>query len=309
MRERSPDARCPAGPSVRGRHRARPRDLRTGRRSRSRRHPAVGSGRRRSRHQAWDVRIVPPWPAVDLRAHGGARRERRRWLRRLLSCSGPQRYSIDDHVPPTLAALVEPLAAVLNGVERARPRLGECAAIFGAGAIGGMFLKALQASGIDRIWMVDPVASRREPAERLGASGATSSLEELIDAIRSGLAPAPDLVVDAVGTCLGDAIRVVADGGRVLLFGINEAAELPIRQFEITSRELSIIGALTSRFTSGRHCDDRERHIHARRHPSARDTRRSARRSARPPSPRDGVQGHGETRARPGPLITDREVR
>jgi threonine dehydrogenase-like Zn-dependent dehydrogenase len=166
-------------------------------------------------------------------------------------CRVPARnvYSIDDHVPPTLAALVEPLAAVLNGVERARPRLGECAAIFGAGAIGGMFLKALQASGIERIWMVDPVASRRERAERLGASGATSSLEELIDGIRSGLAPAPDLVVDAVGTCLGDAIRVVADGGRVLLFGINEAAELPIRQFEITSRELSIIGALTSRFT------------------------------------------------------------
>ena len=117
MRERSPDARCPTGPSVRGRHRARPRDLRTGRRPRSRRHPAVGSRRRRSRHQVWDVRTVPPWPALDLRAHGGARRERRRWLRRLLSCSGPQRLS--DRRPRSADACCSRRTA-RRGVERCR---------------------------------------------------------------------------------------------------------------------------------------------------------------------------------------------
>jgi L-iditol 2-dehydrogenase len=112
-----------------------------------------------------------------------------------------------------------------------------------------MFLKALQSSGIERIWVVDPLDRRRERAAQLHAAGVASSRQELIDAIRSRRAPAPDLVVDAVGACLADAIEVVADGGRILLFGINEAAEQPVRQFEITRRELSIIGALTSRFT------------------------------------------------------------
>jgi threonine dehydrogenase-like Zn-dependent dehydrogenase len=148
-----------------------------------------------------------------------------------------------------VAALVEPLAAVQNGVQRLRPTLGETAVVFGAGAIGCLFLLSLRASGVRSVWVVDPVQARREQALGLGAGGAVENAAELATALASSGVPAPDIVIDAVGCCLDDGLTVVAEGGRVLLFGINDRARAEVRQFDITSREISVLGALTSRYT------------------------------------------------------------
>jgi threonine dehydrogenase-like Zn-dependent dehydrogenase len=166
-------------------------------------------------------------------------------------CRVPARnvYHIKDHVSPATAALVEPLAAVQNGMRRLQPELGETAAIFGAGPIGCLFLLSLRASGLTTVWAVDPVPARRQEALRLGASGTVADVAELGDAVDSGALAPPDLVIDAVGRCLRDAVTIVGDGGRILLFGINDRARAEVRQFDITSREITIVGALTSRYT------------------------------------------------------------
>jgi threonine dehydrogenase-like Zn-dependent dehydrogenase len=162
-------------------------------------------------------------------------------------CRVPARnvYRIGEHVSPAVAALVEPLAAVQNGMERLRPVLGETAVIFGAGPVGCLFLLCLRASGVSTIWVVDPSPVRREEALRLGATGAAAPG----DSAGWDARISPDVVVDAVGRCLQDALQVVADGGRILLFGINAQARADVRQFDVTSREITIVGALTSRFT------------------------------------------------------------
>jgi threonine dehydrogenase-like Zn-dependent dehydrogenase len=166
-------------------------------------------------------------------------------------CRVPARnvYQIKGHVSPSTAALVEPLAAVQNGIRRLHPELGETAVLFGAGPIGCLFLLSLRASGVTTVWAIDPVPARRQEALRLGASGAAADVTELDDAVDSGALAPPDLVIDAVGRCLRDAITVVGDGGRILLFGINDRARAEVRQFDITSREITVVGALTSRYT------------------------------------------------------------
>ena len=58
-----------------------------------------------------------------------------------------------------------------------------------------------------------------------------------------------DIVVDAVGSLIREALASARRGGRVLLFGQNTKARTEIAQNEITRNELTIIGSFIARFT------------------------------------------------------------
>jgi threonine dehydrogenase-like Zn-dependent dehydrogenase len=158
-------------------------------------------------------------------------------------------YPISSSVNPANAAMVEPLSNVLNGVARLGPQLGESAVVIGGGPIGAMFLMALVASGVDPVWVIEPGDHRRAFALEAGAAGAASSADELAGKIEAGNAPRPEIVIDAVGRCLDDALMLVDRGGRVLLFGINHNANTTVHQSDLTMREITVLGSVTSRFT------------------------------------------------------------
>jgi (R,R)-butanediol dehydrogenase/meso-butanediol dehydrogenase/diacetyl reductase len=166
-------------------------------------------------------------------------------------CKVPARnvFRVDDSVPPVVATLAEPMAAVLHGVRSLEAKLGESALVIGAGPVGCLFVKVFLAGGLRPVWVVEPVAARRDLAVRLGASGAVASASEYLELVKSGGAPRPTLVVDAVGRCLEEAVALVADGGRILLFGINSTAAAQVNQFELTTRELTIVGSLAASYT------------------------------------------------------------
>ncbi len=157
-------------------------------------------------------------------------------------------YPISDAVPATLAALVEPLACVVNGTNRAAVRPGESVVVMGAGTIGCLFAAVFKASGASPIIVVEPNPVRAAVA-RAVAADITLTPDEFA-ARRSELLPwGADVVVDAVGSVLAQAIEAAAMGGRVVLFGMNGAAKPPIHQVEITEKGLSILGSYISNFT------------------------------------------------------------
>jgi len=158
-------------------------------------------------------------------------------------------FRLDPSVSPALGSLVEPLASVLHGVRSLAPRLGDSAVVIGGGTMGCLFVRLLQANGVRPIWVIDPLPPRRELATSLGATGALSSASEYMDLCQSAGASRPSLVVDAVGACLAEAVDIVADGGRVLLFGINASRTATVRQFDITVRELTLVGSVAASFT------------------------------------------------------------
>jgi threonine dehydrogenase-like Zn-dependent dehydrogenase len=167
-------------------------------------------------------------------------------------CVVPSRivYPISEDTDPRSAALTEPLACVLNGTRRILPRPGESALIFGGGPIGALFLQVLRAGGVAPIGVVDPIGTRREAMRSLGVESAFDGTEgDLREVIRDSWGERPGIVVDAAGSALSEAVSVVADGGRILLFGMNDRAAEPIRQVDITRRELSIMGSYISRYT------------------------------------------------------------
>jgi threonine dehydrogenase-like Zn-dependent dehydrogenase len=157
-------------------------------------------------------------------------------------------YPISETVAAEMAALVEPLACVVNGTNRAALRPGETVAVFGAGAIGCLFVAVLRAAGAARIIAIEPSARRAPVARALGADEVVTP--DAWVARRSELLPAgADVVVDAVGSVLPQAIEAAAMGARVIVFGMNGNARPPVHQVEIVEKGLTIVGSYISNFT------------------------------------------------------------
>lgn len=147
-----------------------------------------------------------------------------------------------------IAALIEPLACVVNGANKANPRPGESAVIFGAGAIGCLFLAVFKAAGASPVVVVEPTQARREVARAVGADAALTPEE--FGTRRAELLPlGADILVDAVGTRFAEAIEHAALGGRIVLFGQNATVRPPIHQYTITERSLTVYGSYITAYT------------------------------------------------------------
>ena len=157
-------------------------------------------------------------------------------------------YPIADSVRPELAALVEPLACVVNGTNRAAIRPGESAVVFGAGAIGCLFIAVLRASGASRIVAVEPSVDRAPVARAMGADEVLTPdawAARGPDVLPGGA----NVVVDAVGSVLPQAIDAAAMGARIVVFGMNGNARPAVHQVEIVEKGLTILGSYISNFT------------------------------------------------------------
>jgi len=157
-------------------------------------------------------------------------------------------YPISPTVPAELAALVEPLACVVNGTTRAAIRPGESAVVFGAGAIGCLFIAVLRASGAARIVAIEPSLHRAPVARAIGADLVLTP-EEWAAGHAELMPGGADVVIDAVGSVLPQAIEAAAMGARVVLFGMNGNARPEVHQVEIVEKGLAILGSYISNFT------------------------------------------------------------
>jgi threonine dehydrogenase-like Zn-dependent dehydrogenase len=169
-------------------------------------------------------------------------------LARFVTTPAETCHPISDGVPATLAALAEPLACVVNGTNRAALRPGESAVVFGAGAIGCLFASILAAAGASILAVIEPNEVRGAVATAVGATHVLTPAEW--EARRGDILPGgADVVVDAVGSVLPQAIDAAAMGARVVLFGMNINARPPVHQVEITEKGLTVVGTYITNFT------------------------------------------------------------
>lgn len=131
---------------------------------------------------------------------------------------------IPEDVPFEHAALTEPLACVVRGLEESGARAGDTMIVIGAGPIGLMFMHVAEIAGVNVIAVVkreDQVVA----AKLFGASSVVqiSEVEDVIAATRA-LTPqgrGADIVIEAVATPLTWewAVDMVRKGGLVNFFG------------------------------------------------------------------------------------------
>ena len=132
-------------------------------------------------------------------------------------------YTIDDGVDYCDAALSEPIACVLRGLEATPVQTGDTLAVIGLGPIGLMFVQLAKLRGA-RIIAVGKHADQLERAEHMGADEIVS-LEEQPDAVaavrRITGGHGVDVSIEAVGrpeTWVW-AMNMVRRGGAVNFFG------------------------------------------------------------------------------------------
>ena len=153
---------------------------------------------------------------------------------------------------PAVGALIEPLACVIYGHERARMNLGASVLIFGAGPIGLLHLQVAQRAGASLVDVVDLNPARLALARTLGARKVVLGGEKLIAELRSSEPRGYDLVIDATGStkALASALQVVKNSGTLLMFGVCPQGEkLEISPFDIYRRDLTILGSFSIRRT------------------------------------------------------------
>jgi threonine dehydrogenase-like Zn-dependent dehydrogenase len=113
-------------------------------------------------------------------------------------------------------------AVALNGVHDARIRMGDLVVVFGLGVPGQIVVQAARASGATVVG-VDPVASRRAMAERLGADRTldptAAPVSDVIKSETGGRGADICIEVSGVPSALSEAMRTVAYASRVVAMG------------------------------------------------------------------------------------------
>jgi threonine dehydrogenase-like Zn-dependent dehydrogenase len=153
-------------------------------------------------------------------------------------------FGVGD-LDPDSASFVEPASVAVHALARARLQPGEQAVVFGAGPIGLATLVAAVNQGA-RVLTVDPVASRRDLAKRLGAEAATWAPEaELRDQARDWTGgEGPPLVVETSGEAgvVPQAVEMVSAAGRVVVVGMSSGT-VPVRPGAFPEKEIDVIGS------------------------------------------------------------------
>jgi threonine 3-dehydrogenase len=153
-------------------------------------------------------------------------------------------------LPPAIASLQEPFGnAVFATSTQDLP--GRTVAVLGCGPVGLFAIAICRASGAGRVLASDPMPFRLGLAERIGVDAALDirhSADVSAWFREQNEGAGLDVVFEMSGApeAIGDAFRIVRNGGHVVLFGI------PARPVEIDVAEAMIFKNLTVTAVNGR---------------------------------------------------------
>lgn len=152
-------------------------------------------------------------------------------------------YKIRRDVDVNVASCAEPLACALNGLEKIDIKPSDSAVIIGSGPIGLLIAMLLKASGVTNAYILETADFRRSFAERLGIGEVLNPLTDDVHArVYEDTAIGADYVFDVTGSQLASSVDLVRKGGTVVLFGVNKKASTEIKQCEITTKEIQVLG-------------------------------------------------------------------
>ncbi len=157
-------------------------------------------------------------------------------------------HLLPDGLDPATAALTEPSACCLAGLEMVRLPPRATVLIIGGGVMGLLTLALARARGVATAILSDPLERRREAARRLGADVVVDPTTEAVSDVVARLTAGRgvDLACEAVGKpeLVGQAVAATRPRGVVQLVGVSPVGStLPADLYDIHWRELTIHGA------------------------------------------------------------------
>jgi L-iditol 2-dehydrogenase len=157
-------------------------------------------------------------------------------------------HALPRGLDPVTAAMTEPTACCLAGLETFQMPRGATALVIGGGIMGLVTMALAKRRGAKRLILSDPIAERREMARRLGATvvidPSRESLRDKVMELTGGRGA--DVVCEAVGKpeLVAEAITLTKPNGFFQLVGVNpKGSRLPLDLWDVHFREIRIGGA------------------------------------------------------------------
>lgn len=173
-------------------------------------------------------------------------------------CAVPQSqvYKIADSTSYEAAAMTEPTACCVHGIDMCNISCGDTVAIIGGGMIGMIMLQLAKLSGAGKLIMIEPVAEKRKIAEKLGAD---LCIDPIGNDVKKILAENGIKRISAVIECVGktstieQAIAIAGEKSVVMMFGLTAPDDtISIKPFEIFQKEIVLKSSFINPYTQKR---------------------------------------------------------
>ena len=163
-------------------------------------------------------------------------------------------YRLPDQLSLRDAALAEPLACCLRGMDLLGIRQGESVALVGFGAIGAIMLQLIRSAGAGEILVVEANAAKKELAMELGATAFIDAKDE--DALKNYASThriAKVMECVGVGAAQATALEIAGKGATVVLFGVSDSdATFSLSLYRAFLKELTIKTSFVNPHTTAR---------------------------------------------------------
>lgn len=170
--------------------------------------------------------------------------------------SQSQVYKIADTTTYQMAAMAEPVACCLHGIDMCDISCGDTVAIIGGGMIGMIMLQLAKLSGASKLIMIEPVLEKHETAKKLGADICINPInEDVAKILNTHGINRISTVIECVGKVetMNLAIQIAGKKSTVMMFGLTAPDdELKIKPFEIFQKEIVLKASFINPYTQKR---------------------------------------------------------
>lgn len=167
-----------------------------------------------------------------------------------------QAFKLEPTVPWEAAAMAEPLACCLHGIDLAGIQVGDKVCVVGGGAIGLLMVQLAKLSGASQIVLSEPNEKRRQVGLQLGANAALDPTRpDAQEAFAQVLDGGANVVIECVGNvpAVKSAFQFAGKGATVLLFSVPKVdATFDLPLFDVYKKELTIKGSFVNPDTHAR---------------------------------------------------------
>lgn len=173
-----------------------------------------------------------------------------------VSVPASQAYKFSEDLDYEQAAMTEPVACCLHGIDMCDISCGDTVAVIGGGMIGLIMLQLAKIKGAARLIMIEPIEEKRNEAKRLGADITIDPFSEDTEKIlkKKGI-DRINTVIECVGRpqTMEQAISIAGKKSTVMLFGLTKPDDtISVKPFELFKKEIVLKASYINPYTQKR---------------------------------------------------------
>lgn len=167
-----------------------------------------------------------------------------------------QVYKIADDTTFEQAAMAEPVACCMHGIDLCNIAIDDTVVVIGCGMIGMIMLQLAKAAGAAKVIALEPNAEKRELVKNLGADLCIDPIGEDVEAVlaENGITRVTK-VIECVGRAqtMKQAISLAGKKSIVMFFGLTAPDDtIDIKPFELFKKEIEIKASYINPYTQER---------------------------------------------------------